>query len=170
MKDGKKLFILLLIALIAVSINFIRKNCRNSLLKEYKAAKSNYEKMKENIMEELRKTFRPEFLNRIDEVIVFHPLEQEHIYQIVDLMVKDLEKKMAALNVHIEVTEAAKKFLGEKGFDQEYGARPLKRTITRMIEDKLSEEILKGTISKDDAIVADVEDGKIVLKKRSAIS
>ncbi|HHY90266.1 MAG TPA: ATP-dependent Clp protease ATP-binding subunit, partial [Clostridiales bacterium] len=132
--------------------------------------KDAYEKMKENIMEELRKTFRPEFLNRIDEVIVFHPLEQEHIYQIVDLMVKDLEKKMAALNVHIEVTEAAKKFLGEKGFDQEYGARPLKRTITRMIEDKLSEEILKGTISKDDAIVADVEDGKIVLKKRSAIS
>ncbi len=132
--------------------------------------KDAYEKMKENITEELRKTFRPEFLNRIDEVIVFHPLEQEHIYQIVDLMVRDLEKKMAALNIHIEVTEAAKKFLGEKGFDPEYGARPLKRTITRMVEDELSEEILKGNISTDDEILVDVADGKIVMRKRTAVS
>jgi ATP-dependent Clp protease ATP-binding subunit ClpC len=131
--------------------------------------RSAYEKMKENIMEELRKTFRPEFLNRIDEVIVFHHLEQEHIYEIVDLMAKDLEKKMATLNIKIQITEAAKKLLSEKGFDQEYGARPLKRTITRLVEDELSEEILKGNISKDDYIYVEAQNGKIVIKNRSAV-
>ncbi|QXM07409.1 ATP-dependent Clp protease ATP-binding subunit [Crassaminicella indica] len=125
-----------------------------------------YEKMKENVMNELRKSFRPEFLNRIDEVIVFHSLEKEHINEIVELMVKDLTKKMKALNIKLEISEKAKKLLGEKGFDQEYGARPLKRAITRMLEDALSEEILKENISKDDDIFVDVENGEIVFKNK----
>jgi ATP-dependent Clp protease ATP-binding subunit ClpC len=129
-----------------------------------------YEKMKENVMNELRKSFRPEFLNRIDEVIVFHALEQEHINQIVELMIKDLTKRMSALNIKLEISENAKKLLGEKGFDQEYGARPLKRAITRMLEDSLSEEILKGNISKNDDIFVDVENEKIIFKNKLKLS
>ena len=127
---------------------------------------SAYEKMKENVMGELRRTFRPEFLNRIDEVIVFHALEREHINQIVELMIKDLENRMKELNIKLQVTEKAKTLLGEKGFDQEYGARPLRRAITRLVEDELSEEMLLGKITKDDDILVDVENDKIVFTKK----
>ncbi len=127
---------------------------------------SAYEKMKENVMVELRRTFKPEFLNRIDEVIVFHALEREHINQIVELMIKDLGNRMKELNIKLQVTEKAKTLLGEKGFDQEYGARPLRRAITRMVEDELSEEMLMGKITKDDDIVVDVENDKIVFTKK----
>ncbi|QIB27177.1 ATP-dependent Clp protease ATP-binding subunit [Caloranaerobacter azorensis] len=127
--------------------------------------KEEYEKMKENIMDELRKSFRPEFLNRIDEVIVFHPLNKEHIKQIVDLMVKDLENRLKALNINIKVTEKAKEYLAKEGYDPTYGARPLKRSITKLIEDKLSEEILKGNISKDDNIVVDFDGEKLTFNR-----
>nr|WP_207669712.1 ATP-dependent Clp protease ATP-binding subunit [Marinisporobacter balticus] len=127
---------------------------------------SAYTKMKENVMEELRRKFRPEFLNRLDDVIVFHVLEKEHIHEIVELMIADLTKRMKTLNIKLEISEEAKKLLGEKGFNQEYGARPLKRAITRMLEDTLSEEILKGNISKNDDIFVDVEDDKIQFKNK----
>ncbi|WP_200905851.1 ATP-dependent Clp protease ATP-binding subunit [Caloranaerobacter sp. TR13] len=127
--------------------------------------KEEYEKMKENIMDELRKSFRPEFLNRIDEVIVFHSLNEEHIKQIVDLMIKDLEKRLKALNVNIKVTEKAKDYLAKEGYDPTYGARPLKRSIRKLIEDKLSEEILKGNISKNDNIVVDFDGEKLTFNK-----
>nr|WP_069651024.1 ATP-dependent Clp protease ATP-binding subunit [Caloranaerobacter ferrireducens] len=127
--------------------------------------KEEYEKMKENIMDELRRSFRPEFLNRIDEVIVFHSLNEEHIKQIVDLMVKDLEKRLKALNVNIKVTEKAKEYLAKEGYDPTYGARPLKRSIRKLIEDKLSEEILKGNISKNDNIVVDFDGEKLTFNK-----
>lgn len=127
--------------------------------------KEEYEKMKENIMDELRRSFRPEFLNRIDEVIVFHSLNEEHIKQIVDLMVKDLEKRLKALNVNIKVTEKAKEHLAKEGYDPTYGARPLKRSIRKLIEDKLSEEILKGNISKNDNIVVDFDGKELIFNK-----
>lgn len=125
-----------------------------------------YEEMKENIMEDLKRTFRPEFLNRIDEIIVFHALEQEHINQIVDLMVKDLMKRLKALDIKIQVTDEAKKLLAEKGFDQAFGARPLKRAITKMLEDELSEEMLKGTIGKDDEILVKIQEDKLLFQKQ----
>jgi ATP-dependent Clp protease ATP-binding subunit ClpC len=128
--------------------------------------KNEYEKMKENVMEELRRQFRPEFLNRIDDIIVFHQLEKEHIKEIVDLMIKDLTKRLADLNISIEVSDKAKEYLVEKGYDEEYGARPLKRLITKVIEDKLSEEILLGKISKEDDILVDMEDEKLVFNKK----
>jgi len=128
--------------------------------------KDEYEKMKENVMEELRKQFRPEFLNRLDEIIVFHPLEKEQIEKIVDLMLKEVIDRLKEFNIKIEVTKAAKEFLAQKGFQQEYGARPLKRVITKNIEDKLSEELLKGTISKEEDIIVDVENDEIVFKKK----
>ncbi|KXG74819.1 ATP-dependent Clp protease ATP-binding subunit [Thermotalea metallivorans] len=128
--------------------------------------KDAYEKMKENVMGELKRTFRPEFLNRIDEIIVFHALEEEHIQQIVELMIRDLSKRMREINISIEVSEKARKLLAEKGFDQAYGARPLKRAITKMVEDQLSEEMLKGRITKNDDILVDVENGEIVFKRK----
>ncbi|MFZ5966834.1 MAG: ATP-dependent Clp protease ATP-binding subunit [Bacillota bacterium] len=131
--------------------------------------KDEYEKMKENVMGELRRNFRPEFLNRIDEIIVFHSLEQEHINQIVDLMIHDLAKRLKQMNIRLEVSDKAKKVLGEKGFDQEYGARPLKRAITRIVEDELSEEMLRGKISRDDEVLVDADNGEIVFRKKTTV-
>ncbi|MCT4566518.1 MAG: ATP-dependent Clp protease ATP-binding subunit [Maledivibacter sp.] len=128
--------------------------------------KNEYEKMKENIISELRRQFRPEFLNRIDDTIVFHQLQREHIKEIVDLMVKELTNRLIDLNITIEITETAKDYLADKGYDIEYGARPLKRVITKMIEDKLSEEILMGKISKQDDIIVDVEEDKLIFSKK----
>ncbi|MFA9423664.1 MAG: ATP-dependent Clp protease ATP-binding subunit, partial [Sedimentibacter sp.] len=121
--------------------------------------KDEYEKMKDNVMAELKQTFKPEFLNRIDEIIVFHSLNKEHIKQIVSLMIDNLSKRLEQLNIKIELDEKAKDFLADEGFDPMYGARPLQREIRRKIEDKLSEELLKGTVKKSDTIKI-TSDGK----------
>lgn len=121
-----------------------------------------YEKMKENVMDELNKTFRPEFLNRLDEIIVFHNLDKDHITKIVDLMSEDLQKRAQNLKIQIQITPAVKEHIFEKGFDEKFGARPLKRTITRLIEDKFAEEILKGDIKENDMVTVDMDDDKIV--------
>jgi ATP-dependent Clp protease ATP-binding subunit ClpC len=127
--------------------------------------KEEYERMKETILEDLKKTFRPEFLNRIDEVIVFHSLREEDVKEIVGIMIKDLEKRMKKLNINIKITEDTIDYISNKGFDPVYGARPLERTITKIIEDQLAEEILKGAISKDDNILVDFKDSKLVFDK-----
>lgn len=127
------------------------------------AAKGEYEKMKENVMDELRRTFRPEFLNRIDDIIVFHSLEREHIGRIVDIMLKDLNERLKGLNIELEVSPEAKEFIAEKGFDAQFGARPLKRAIQKMIEDNLSEELLKGTIKEGNKVAVQVEEDELVL-------
>ncbi|WP_313370819.1 ATP-dependent Clp protease ATP-binding subunit [Sedimentibacter sp.] len=114
--------------------------------------KDEYEKMKENVLGELKRSFRPEFLNRIDEIIVFHSLNKEHIKEIVSLMINNLSKRLEQLNVKIELDDKAKELLAEEGFDPMFGARPLQREIRRRIEDRLSEELLKGTIKKSDTI------------------
>ena len=100
--------------------------------------KEEYEKIKENITEELKRTFRPEFLNRVDEIIMFHPLNEENVSEIVDIMIKDLEKRLKKMDISINVSEDTKKYISKKGFDPVYGARPLERTITKMIEDQLA--------------------------------
>ena len=127
--------------------------------------KEEYEKMKETITEELKKTFRPEFLNRLDEIIVFHSLKEEQVKEIVDIMIDDLEKRMKKLDINIKVTKGTRNQISKQGFDPVYGARPLERTIRRMIEDQLAEEILKGNLSKEDEIIIDSEDEKLVFKK-----
>ena len=127
--------------------------------------KEEYEKMKETIMEELKRTFRPEFLNRLDEVIVFHSLKEEQVQKIVDIMIDDLEKRMNKLDLNIKVTEETRKHISTQGFDAVYGARPLERTIRKMIEDELAEEILKGNLSKEDEIIVDFKDEKLTFQK-----
>jgi len=103
-----------------------------------------YEKMKEKLLDELKKAFNPEFLNRIDSVVVFHPLTKEHIRQIVDLMLTTVNQQLAEKGIKLEVTETAKDFLGEKGYDEVFGARPLRRVIQDMVENKLSEAVLRN--------------------------
>ena len=118
---------------------------------------TDYERMKAKVHEELKQHFRPEFLNRVDDVVVFPQLSQEEIVQIVDLMVAKLSTRLAEKDMTLELTEAAKQVLAEKGYDPVLGARPLRRTIQRDIEDALSEKILFGQVHPGDAIVVDAE-------------
>ncbi len=121
-----------------------------------------YEDMKDRVMGELRKTFRPEFLNRVDEVIVFHSLEKEHLRQIVDLMLQELNVRLKEHELELVVSSEAKEFLAEEGYDPVYGARPLRRAIQKHMEDELSEEMLKGTFKNGDVISVEVDDKKLV--------
>ena len=115
-------------------------------------AESEYEKMKGNIMEELKRSFRPEFLNRIDDIIVFHSLEESDLLQIVDLMLNSIVKRVDEQEIHLEFDEESKKMLIKEGSDLTYGARPLRRIIVKKVEDKLAEEMLKGSIKKGDTV------------------
>ena len=128
--------------------------------------KEEYDEMKEVIMEELKNQFRPEFLNRIDDTIVFHSLKEEDVKSIVKIMLKDLQKRMKRLELDIEFSEKTIDFISKEGFDPVYGARPLERTITNMIENELAEAILDGEVSKDDKIVVDYEDEKLIFEKK----
>src|SRR5690606_28150742 len=125
----------------------------------------NYKDMKDKVLDELKKVFRPEFLNRIDETIVFHSLEKKHLKEIVTLMCSKLKKRLKEQGIDFEVTEAAKEKLADDGYDPDYGARPLRRAIQRNIEDLLSEELLKGNIQKGDYVQIDVEDEKYVVRQ-----
>ncbi|MCL0106768.1 ATP-dependent Clp protease ATP-binding subunit [Peptococcaceae bacterium] len=118
------------------------------------------------LKKELEKTFRSEFLNRVDEIVYFHSLDREHIKQIVDLMLNKLKKRMAENEIEIEYTDSAKELLANKGVSEEYGARPLRREIQRNVEDKLSEELLAGKIAKGDKVLLDAKDGEIVVIKQ----
>ena len=111
---------------------------------EAKTREVTYERMKEKLLGELKKTFRPEFLNRVDGVVVFHALTKEHIRKIVDLMLAQVSKQLEEKGIKLEVTDAAKDLLGEKGYDEVFGARPLRRVIQDMIENRLSDAVLRG--------------------------
>ncbi|WIL34455.1 ATP-dependent protease ATP-binding subunit ClpC [Bacillus stercoris] len=124
----------------------------------------NHKDMKDKVMGELKRAFRPEFINRIDEIIVFHSLEKKHLTEIVSLMSDQLTKRLKEQDLSIELTDAAKAKVAEEGVDLEYGARPLRRAIQKHVEDRLSEELLRGNIHKGQHIVLDVEDGKFVVK------
>lgn len=125
-----------------------------------------FKEMKEKVIEEVKKTFRPEFLNRIDEVVVFHKLTENHIREIIEILLKDIRKRLSEKGILLELSKSAKDFLVQEGYDPAYGARPLKRAIQRHIEDPLSEELLKGKFKENDTIVCSYENGKIVFKKK----
>ncbi|MBA7693015.1 Chaperone protein ClpB [subsurface metagenome] len=123
---------------------------------EAKTQKQSYEKMREKVMVELKKTFRPEFINRIDEIIVFHELTEEQLESIVNLLVKDLQKRLADRKLEIELTGRAKSWLVKVGYDPVCGARPLRRAIERYVESPLSTRLLRGEFSQGDTVVVDV--------------
>lgn len=120
-------------------------------------AKKDYEYMKNGVMEEVRRIFKPEFLNRIDEILVFHMLGKEQMKQIAGILLKNLEKRCAdQMNIQLTIRNSVKEYLAEIGYDNKYGARPLKRAIQNQIEDKMAEEILDGKISKGDKVVVSI--------------
>jgi len=119
-----------------------------------------YKRVKESITTELRNIFNPEFLNRIDEVIIFHPLNKEHLLQIVDNMIAEVNGRLTVSNMHLEVTEAVKEWLIQEGYQPSYGARPMRRAIQRHIEDPLSEEIIKGRFKESRRIKIVLKDNK----------
>lgn len=115
--------------------------------------KQDYERMKSGVMEEVRRLFKPEFLNRIDEIMVFHPLNKTHIKKIVNIMLKTLEKRCKEqLDIQLKITESVKDFLAEAGFDSKYGARPLRRAIQTKLEDPMANALLEGTIKRGDTV------------------
>ena len=121
-----------------------------------------YEAMRENIMDEVKRIFRPEFLNRVDEIIVFHALEQDEIDRIAKLMLSNVQKRLRERDIDLEVDDSAIKLLSAAGYDLQYGARPLRRAIQRMVEDALSEEILDGKVKLGDRVSMSAQDGKLV--------
>ncbi len=135
---------------------------------EGKARQQSYEDMKEKVMTEVKKTFRPEFLNRLDEIIVFHELTEEQLRKIVDLMVADLQKRLADRKVKLEMSDEAKSWLVKIGFDPVYGARPLRRAVERYVENPLSTGVLRGEFKEGDTVVVELVDdaltftGKVV--------
>ena len=131
---------------------------------EEKNADKDYENTKKDVMAELKRQFRPEFLNRIDEIIVFHKLNDEDIKKIINIMINQLEKRLNAQNITLDVDEKVKELIAKKGVDKNYGARPLKRAIQSMLEDKIAEEMLDGVVKQGKKNVATVEDDKIVIK------
>ncbi len=129
-----------------------------------------YQTMKDKLLSQLKQTFRPEFLNRIDAVIVFHPLTPEHVRQIVDLELKRIRKQLAEQQITLEVTDAAKDLLAKRGYDRQFGARPLRRIIQNLIEDPLAEAILAGRFKPGSTVVVDVRDDLLTIEPAEALS
>ncbi len=125
---------------------------------------SEHTDMKEKMMASLKDYFRPEFLNRIDDIIVFHKLDEDNIHSIARLMLGTISKRLEERNIKLSYTDEAVSFLAKAGFDEEYGARPLRRILQQTVEDKLSEEILEGKVHFGDSVCCDVEDDKIVFR------
>ncbi len=134
-------------------------------------AEKSYEDMKKNVMEEVKRTFKPEFLNRIDETLVFHPLSTKEIREIADIMIKRLVTRISKnVGIEIQLTEEALDFLGKKGYNQAYGARPLRRTIQTYIEDKLSDEILSGNFKEGDVVSVTVDGEVCIFTKQDQLA
>jgi ATP-dependent Clp protease ATP-binding subunit ClpC len=123
-----------------------------------------HEKMKVKVNEALKQHFRPEFLNRIDDIIVFHELTKDEVTEIIDLMIRRVREQLETQGLSIELTRAAKYLVVDKGYDATMGARPLRRALQRMVEDPLSEKILWKEFRAGDTIIADVENGEITFK------
>lgn len=150
-----------------VGANTIRKEATVGFVAKT-TEKDEYERMKERIMEEIKKTFRPEFVNRLDDIIVFHPLNESHLKEIVTLMINNLIKRLSEQEVTVEVSDAAKELIIKEGYNPLYGARPLRRAIQKHIEDLLSEEMLKATFGRGEKVLVDARDSKIVVTNLTA--
>jgi ATP-dependent Clp protease ATP-binding subunit ClpC len=121
-----------------------------------------FARTREQMLSELRRTFRPELLNRIDEIVVFQPLTREQIEQIVDIMLDRVREQLRERGISLQATEPARALLATQGFDPQFGARPLRRTVQRLVENPIARGILQGEYREGDTVVLDVEEGKIV--------
>ncbi|MDD2252684.1 MAG: AAA family ATPase, partial [Dehalococcoidales bacterium] len=154
-----------------IGAELIRKGSQigfSSHTDEAKTQQQNYDSMKEKLLGEVKKAFKPEFFNRLDGTIVFHPLNQDQILQIVDLVIGNVTSQLSEREISIEISREAKNFLGKKGYDEVYGARPLKRVIQDLIEDPISEGLLRGSYKTGDAIKVDLKEDQIVITTSSS--
>ena len=131
--------------------------------------KEAYERMKGNVLDEVKRFFRPEFLNRIDGTVVFHALSREHMHEIVDLMLSEVSSNLIEKGISLDMTDEAKAWLAEKGYDPQFGARPLRRLIQDSVEDKLSDAILNGNLNPGDTAEVGIAEGEIVVKSESPL-
>jgi len=123
------------------------------------------EQRRELVMAALRQQFRPEFLNRVDEIVIFHSLTRDHLKEIVDIQVRRLQELLADRGLDIELTDAAKELLAKEGYDPTYGARPLKRVIQRRVQDPLALKLLQGEFSEGDLVRVDARNGQLVFER-----
>ena len=126
--------------------------------------KQEYENIKKEVLAELKKQFRPEFINRIDDIIVFHKLNNEDINKIMEIMLKQVQKRLELQNYKVEIDDSAKELIAKKGVDNNYGARPLRRSIQNMLEDKIAEAILDGIIKPGKKAIATAKGDEIIIK------
>ena len=133
--------------------------------KENEQEQIEYEKTKKEVLAELKKQFRPEFINRIDEIIVFHKLTSEEIKEIADIMLKQIQNRLKEKDITLEIDEKAREFIAKKGTDSGYGARPLRRTIQTMVEDKIAEEIIECNLKAGDKAIITEREEKLVVEK-----
>ena len=131
-----------------------------------KKEEADYEKIKKDVMAELKKQFRPEFLNRIDEIIVFHKLTDSEIEQIIDIMLKEVAIRLKAQNISISFDKSVKELIAKKGVDKNFGARPLRRSIQNLVEDKIAEEILDGNLKAGDEAKVTAKEDEILIKTK----
>src|SRR5690606_29041439 len=129
---------------------------------------SKYDKMRERLMDEAKRFFKPEFLNRLDDVIVFRSLTREDLVKILDLEVGKVVERLQRRNLKLVLDDSARDFLVEKGYDPQYGARPMRRAVERYLEDPLAEEVLKGTLLDGEPIEVSAQDGKLVFRQQAA--
>ena len=146
------------------SVVIMTSNLGSNVIQEL-AGETNYARMKSAVMEIVGQHFRPEFINRVDEVVVFHPLGKEHIREIVDIQLGYLRRRLADRDLGLELDDAARDLLGEAGFDPVYGARPLKRAIQHQLENPLAQRILRGDFEPGDAIRVAVKDGDLAFER-----
>ena len=131
---------------------------------EEKQEEKKYEDTKKQVMAELKKTFRPEFINRIDDIIVFHKLTSKEINEIIDLMLEETKKRLEVQGIEISIDESVKELIAKKGTDESYGARPLRRAIQTYLEDKLAEAILDGKLNQKAKATVSSKDDEIIIK------
>jgi ATP-dependent Clp protease ATP-binding subunit ClpB len=144
-------------------------NIGSQLLTGYRAGDpETYEAMKREVLEALRQHFRPEFLNRVDDVVVFHPLTRSHLRAIVDIQLARLQARLADRHLELNFTDAAKEFLAERGYDAVYGARPLKRVVQNAVETVLAQRLIAGEIHDGDRLTVDVGAGGLVFRPARA--
>ena len=145
------------------------ENDHDELSREKLYGGKNYDDAKKIVLDELKKSFTPEFINRVDEIIFFRMLNSESITKIVDLLMTSVAKRVNTLGISIKLTDEAKKLLGKKGYDPQYGARPLRRVIQAMVEDKFSEALLDGIIAPGDVALVDCVNDEIVISQDAPV-
>jgi ATP-dependent Clp protease ATP-binding subunit ClpC len=150
------------------TVVIMTSNVGAELIPDAEQMERDYDAVEKRLMAELRQTFRPEFLNRVDEIIVFHGLSRAELSRIVDLLLDHVRRQVEGQGMHLEVTDAAREVILNEGYDPAFGARPLKRAIQRLVENPLSRELLRGAFAEGDTIRADALDGAVVFTKTGA--